>query len=306
MDKKIAFLGTPSFAVPILRSVYKSDYKISCVFSQPPRRSNRGYKLNKSAVHKVSEELGIKIKTPDKIENEIDYIKSLNLDLAIVVAYGQILSEDILGLSKYGFINVHASLLPKWRGAAPIQRSIINMDKITGLSIMKIIPELDEGPVCKKYSVEILENENAKSLSDRLSELAAEKILINIKNILQQKANFEEQDTSIATYAKKIKKIEGKINWNNGADEILAKINGLYPNPGAWFNFDDNRYKILRATLSKISTKPGEIIDDELTISCGSKSIKVIEIQREGKKAQTSKDFLLGSKLKKGIVLKND
>jgi len=306
MDKKIAFLGTPGFAVPILRSVYKSDYKISCVFSQPPRRSNRGYKLNKSAVHKVSEELGIKIKTPDKIENEIDYIKSLNLDLAIVVAYGQILSEDILGLSKYGFINVHASLLPKWRGAAPIQRSIINMDKITGLSIMKIIPELDEGPVCKKYSVDILENENAKSLSDRLSELAAEKILINIKNILQQKANFEEQDSSTATYAKKIKKIEGKINWNNGADEILAKINGLYPNPGAWFNFDDNRYKILRATLSKISTKPGEIIDDELTISCGSKSIKVIEIQREGKKAQTSKDFLLGSKLKKGIVLKND
>ena len=306
MDKKIAFLGTPSFAVPILRSVYKSDYKISCVFSQPPRRSNRGYKLNKSAVHKVSEELGIKIKTPDKIENEIDYIKSLNLDLAIVVAYGQILSEDILGLSKYGFINVHASLLPKWRGAAPIQRSIINMDKITGLSIMKIIPELDEGPVCKKYSVDILENENAKSLSDRLSELAAEKILINIKNILQQKANFEEQDSSTATYAKKIKKIEGKINWNNGADEILAKINGLYPNPGAWFNFDDNRYKILRATLSKISTKPGEIIDDELTISCGNKSIKIIEIQREGKKSQKSKDFLLGSKLKKGIVLKND
>ena len=306
MDKKIAFLGTPSFAVPILKSVYKSDYKISCVFSQPPRKSNRGYKLNKSPIHTVSEELGIKIKTPDKIENEIEYIKSLNLDLAIVVAYGQILSEDILGLSKNGFINVHASLLPKWRGAAPIQRSIINMDKTTGLSIMKIIPKLDEGPVCKKYSVDILENENAKSLSDRLSELAAEKILINIKNILQQKANFEEQDSSTATYAKKIKKIEGKINWNNGADEILAKINGLYPNPGAWFNFDDNRYKILRATLSKISTKPGEIIDDELTISCGNKSIKIIEIQREGKKSQKSKDFLLGSKLKKGIMLKND
>ena len=306
MDKKIAFLGTPGFAVPILRSVYKSDYKISCVFSQPPRRSNRGYKLNKSAVHKVSEELGIKIKTPDKIENEIDYIKSLNLDLAIVVAYGQILSEDILGLSKYGFINVHASLLPKWRGAAPIQRSIINMDKITGLSIMKIIPELDEGPVCKKYSVDILENENAKSLSDRLSELAAEKILINIKNILQQKANFEEQDSSTATYAKKIKKIEGKINWNNGADEILAKINGLYPQPGAWFGFENDRHKILRATLSKTTMRPGEIIDDELTISCGNKSIKVTEIQREGKKPQKTRDFLLGSKLKKGIILKNE
>ena len=306
MDKKIAFLGTPSFAVPILKSVYKSDYKISCVFSQPPRKSNRGYKLNKSPIHTVSEELGIKIKTPDKIENEIEYIKSLNLDLAIVVAYGQILSEDILGLSKNGFINVHASLLPKWRGAAPIQRSIINMDKTTGLSIMKIIPKLDEGPVCKKYSVDILENENAKSLSDRLSELAAEKILINIENILQQKASFEEQDSLSATYAKKIQKIEGKINWNDGADEILAKINGLYPQPGAWFFFENNRHKILRATLSKTTMRPGEIIDDELTISCGNKSIKVTEIQREGKKPQKTRDFLLGSKLKKGIILKNE
>ena len=227
MDKKIAFLGTPNFAVPILKSIHQSNYKISCVFSQPPRKSNRGHKLNKSPIHLLSEELGIEIKTPENIEKEIDYIKSLNLDLAIVVAYGQILSKDILSLSKNGFINIHASLLPKWRGAAPIQRSLINMDKITGLSIMKINPKLDEGPVCNKYPLDILENENAKSLADRLSNLAAEKILPNIENILQQKANFEEQDSSMATYAKKIQKIEGKINWNNGADEILAKINGL-------------------------------------------------------------------------------
>jgi len=154
--------------------------------------------------------------------------------------------------------------------------------------------------------IDILENENAKSLSDRLSELAAEKILINIENILQQKASFEEQDSSSATYAKKIQKIEGKINWNDGADEILAKINGLYPQPGAWFGFDNDRHKILRATLSKITMRPGEIIDDELTISCGNKSIKVTEIQREGKKPQKTRDFLLGSKLKKGTILKNE
>ena len=147
MDKKIAFLGTPNFAVPILKSIHQGNYKISCVFSQPPRKSNRGHKLNKSPIHLLSEELGIEIKTPENIEKEIDYIKSLNLDLAIVVAYGQILSKDILSLSKNGFINIHASLLPKWRGAAPIQRSLINMDKITGLSIMKINPKLDEGPV---------------------------------------------------------------------------------------------------------------------------------------------------------------
>ena len=304
--KKIAFLGTPNFAVPILKSIHQSNYKISCVFSQPPRKSNRGHKLNKSPIHLLSEELGIEIKTPENIEKEIDFIKSLNLDLAIVVAYGQILSKDILSLSKNGFINIHASLLPKWRGAAPIQRSLINMDKITGLSIMKINPKLDEGPVCNKYPLDILENENAKSLADRLSNLAAEKILTNIENILQQKANFEEQDSSMATYAKKIQKIEGKINWNNGADEILAKINGLYPQPGAWFSFENDRHKILRATLSKTTMRPGEIIDDELTISCGNKSIKVTEIQREGKKPQKTRDFLLGSKLKKGIILKNE
>ena len=157
MDKKIAFLGTPNFAVPILKSIHQSIYKISCVFSQPPRKSNRGHKLNKSPIHLLSEELGIEIKTPENIEKEIDYIKSLNLDLAIVVAYGQILSKDILSLSKNGFINIHASLLPKWRGAAPIQRSLINMDKITGLSIMKINPKLDEGPVCNKYPLDILD-----------------------------------------------------------------------------------------------------------------------------------------------------
>ena len=306
MDKKIAFLGTPNFAVPILKSIHQSNFKISCVFSQPPRKSNRGHKLNKSPIHLLSEELGIEIKTPENIEKEIDYIKSLNLDLAIVVAYGQILSKDILSLSKNGFINIHASLLPKWRGAAPIQRSLINMDKITGLSIMKINPKLDEGPVCNKYPLDILENENAKSLADRLSNLAAEKILTNIENILQQKANFEEQDSSMATYAKKIQKIEGKINWNNEADKILAKINGLYPQPGAWFGFENNRHKILRATLSKTTMRPGEIIDNELTISCGNKSIKVTEIQREGKKPQKTRDFLLGSKLKKGIILKNE
>ena len=179
------------------------------------------------------------------------------------------------------------------------------MDKITGLSIMKINPKLDEGPVCNKYPIDILENENAKSLADRLSNLAAGKILLNIENILQQKANFEEQDSSMATYAKKIQKIEGKINWKNGADEILAKINGLYPQPGAWFGFENNRHKILRATLSKTTMRPGEIIDDELMISCGNKSIRVTEIQREGKKAQKSGEFLLGSRISKGFNLSN-
>ena len=142
MDKKIAFLGTPEFAVPILRSIIENGYKILCVFSQPPRKSHRGQKINKSPVNILSEEFGIQIKTPNKIEDELEFIKSLNLDIAIVVAYGQIIPEQILKLSKKGFINIHASILPKWRGAAPIQRSLINMDKNTGVSIMKINKKL--------------------------------------------------------------------------------------------------------------------------------------------------------------------
>ena len=306
MDKKIAFLGTPEFAVPILRSIIENGYKILCVFSQPPSKSHRGQKINKSPVNILSEEFGIQIKTPNKIEDELEFIKSLNLDIAIVVAYGQIIPEQILKLSKKGFINIHASLLPKWRGAAPIQRSLINMDKNTGISIMKINQKLDEGPVCNKYQINILENENAKSLSERLSKLASEKIIENINEILNENIKFDEQDHNQATYAKKIEKSEGKINWNDTAEKILAKINGLFPKPGAWFKFQNQRYKILKANLSKKTGKIGEIIDKDLTISCGLNSIKVIEIQREGKKSQLAEDFLLGSKLKEGIILNNE
>lgn len=306
MDKKIAFLGTPEFAVPILRSIIENGYKILCVFSQPPRKSHRGQKINKSPVNILCEEFGIQIKTPNKIEDELEFIKSLNLDIAIVVAYGQIIPEQILKLSKKGFINIHASLLPKWRGAAPIQRSLINMDKNTGISIMKINQKLDEGPVCNKYQINILENENAKSLSERLSKLASEKIIENINEILNENIKFDEQDHNQATYAKKIEKSEGKINWNDTAEKILAKINGLFPKPGAWFKFQNQRYKILKANLSKKTGKIGEIIDKDLTISCGLNSIKVIEIQREGKKSQLAEDFLLGSKLKEGIILNNE
>ena len=227
-------LGT-RFCYTILKSIHEYGYKISCVFSQPPKKS-KGDKKNKSPIHLLSEQLGINIKTPNKIEEEFEYLKSLNLDLAIVVAYGQILSKDILKLSRNGFINIHASLLPKWRGAAPIQRSLINMDKITGISIMKINQNLDEGPVCNKYSVKILENENAKNLSIDYK-LSAEKILENIDKIFDQKVNFEEQNHSAASYAKKIQKKEGKINWTENASQIIAKINGLYPSPGAWFSF---------------------------------------------------------------------
>ena len=301
----IVFMGTPQFAVPILKKI-NQKYKINCVFTQPPSKSNRGQKFTKSPIHTCAEELNLEIKTPKKIDEEFEYLKELNLDLVIVVAYGQLISKKILDLSKKGFLNIHASLLPKWRGAAPIQRSILNNEKITGISFMKINEKLDSGPVCNKYSLHILDQDNAETLSEKLSNLSANKISENIKKILNDQATFEDQDDKLATYAKKINKDEGQINWKEDANLILAKINGLYPQPGGWFKYKNNRYKILKAALSEDTKEPGEIIGNDLTISCGNNSIKVIKIQREGKKPQFTEDFVLGSSLKKGVIINND
>ena len=179
-------------------------------------------------------------------------------------------------------------------------------EKETGVSFMKINEKLDSGPICSKYKIEISDQANTEILSEKLSNLRAEKIFENVQKILKEEAIFEDQNEAQATYAKKIKKNEGKINWKEDAYIILAKVNGLYPKPGCWFYFENNRYKILKAVLSGQNKKPGEILDEKLTISCGSKSIKVIKIQREGKKPQSVEDFLLGSKLKKGVILSND
>jgi len=223
-----------------------------------------------------------------------------------VVAYGQIIPNNFLNLTKKGFINIHGSILPKWRGAAPIQRSIMNLDDETGISIMKIVEELDSGPVSNIYKINIDRNENAQEVSEKLSSLAAEKILDNIDDILEDNAKFIEQDHSKATYAKKIEKKEGQIDWNNEAIKIIGNINGLFPTPGSYFSFNGERYKILKAVAGNGKGKVGEVISDKLEIACGdNQSIRVLEIQRQGKKPQKINEFLLGSKIKKGSVILN-
>ena len=296
-------MGTSNFAVSILKSLYQNGYPISVVYTQPPKKSNRGQKLNKSPINLFSENISLDIRTPQILKNndqEEIFLRKLQPDLIIVVSYGQIIPKNLLKIPKYGFLNVHASLLPKWRGAAPIQRSIMNLDKETGVSIMKINENLDEGPICKKYSLQISEKINSEELSEKLSLLASEKILDVLDNIYDGNINFQDQDHSKATYAKKIQKAEGKINWNEAADKIIGKINGLYPYPGAFFLFKGERYKILKAEKSYSSGKPGNIITEDFEICCGEGSIKVLSIQREGKKAQQIKEFLLGSKINKG------
>ena len=250
MPKKIIFMGTPMFAVPILKSLYQNGFPINLVYTQPPQKSQRGHKINKSPVQGISETLNIDFRSPQSLKNneeEYKFLKSFNADLAIVVAYGQIIPKEFLSLTKKGFINIHASLLPKWRGAAPIQRSIMNQDEETGISIMKITEELDSGPISNTYKIKLDHNLNAQEISEKLSFLAAEKILDNVDEILDGKSNFIEQDHSKATYAKKIIKSEGIINWGDEPSKIIGKINGLFPSPGAFFIFNGERYKILKA-----------------------------------------------------------
>ncbi len=309
MSKKIIFMGTPFFAVPILKSLYQNGYPISVVYTQPPQKSHRGHKINKSPVQNISETLNINFRTPEKLKNnneEYQFIKNMNADLAVVVAYGQIIPPEFLKLTKKGFINIHGSILPKWRGAAPIQRSIMNLDNETGISIMKIVEKLDSGPVSNIYKIELNNKNNAQEISEKLSILAAEKIIDNVDEILEDSAKFVEQDNSKATYAKKIKKTEGKINWNDKAISIVGKINGLFPTPGAFFNFNSERYKVLKAEIGNGLGEIGEVLSDKLEVACANnQSIKVLEIQREGKKPQKIGEFMLGSQIKKGSVISN-
>ena len=302
-------MGTPLFSVPILKSLYQNGYPISVVYTQPPKKSQRGQKINKSPIQGISETLNIEFRTPISLKEnkeEFEYLKKLDADLAIVVAYGQIIPKEFLNLTKKGFINIHASLLPKWRGAAPIQRSIMNLDKETGVSIMKIEKKLDAGPVCNYYKINIANKDNAETISEKLSLLAADKILDNIDNILDEKIEFKDQNHDKATYASKIEKLEGKINWENTAENIIGKINGLYPVPGAWFIYKGERYKILKAEIAFGLGEAGEVIDNYLEISCNNKkSIKIIEIQRQGKRPQSINEFILGSQIKKGSNLNN-
>ena len=309
MLKKIVFMGTPLFAVPILKSLYQNGYLVSTVYTQPPQKSQRGQRINKSPIQGISETLSIECRTPISIKDnieEFEYLKKLEADIAIVVAYGQIIPKKFLSLTKKGFINIHASLLPKGRGAAPIQRSIMNLEKETGISIMKIEEKLDAGPVCNSYKIEISQNDNSEKVSEKLSLLAGKKILENIDNILNDKVEFKKQNHNEATYASKIEKSEGLIKWDETAENIIGKVNGLYPSPGAYFIYKGERYKILKAELASGMGESGDVLDDSLKICCGDKkSIKVLEIQRQGKRPQNINEFILGSQIKKGSNLKN-
>ena len=302
-------MGTPLFAVPILKSLYQNGYPISVVYTQPPQKSQRGQNINRSPVQGIAETLNIDFRTPHYLKDnneEYNYIKELNADLAIVVAYGKIIPKKFLTLTKKGFINIHGSILPKWRGAAPVQRSVMNLDEETGISIMKIISKLDAGPVMLTEKVKIKKETDYQDLSEKLSKLGSEMILKSLDLLKNDKAKFIPQNEKDATYAKKIDKEEAKINWNEDAKCIVAKVNALNPNPGTWFELGESRVKIIKATEVKKMGEPGVIINKDLTIACSENAVQILKLQKEGKKKMTAREFLTGNKLEVGSSINSD
>ena len=305
MSFKIVFMGTPEFSVPTLDALIKNKFNIVGVYTQPPKKSKRGQKINASPIEEFSKKNKINFRNPISLDSreEFEIFKELSPDLAVVVAYGQIIPKNFLGTTKFGFINIHASLLPKWRGAAPIQRAIMNGDTKTGVSIMRIEEKLDGGPVLSAKELDLDQTTTYGEIEKKLSELGASVLIESLKKIENGKAKFVDQVHSEATYAKKIDKTETKINWNLDANEVIGHIHGLSPNPGAWFEYENERFKVLRANKSSATGKPGSVLDEELTIGCKSDSIRILEIQRQGKNKQTTKEFLLGNKIVNGSIL---
>lgn len=305
MALKIIFMGTPEFAVPTLKAIHKSEHKILEVYTQPAKKKDRGQKIKNSPIHDCAEYYNLKVRCPVSLEanDELDNFIKLKPDLVIVVAYGKILPNKLLDSAKIPFINVHASILPKWRGAAPIQRSIMNMDNETGVSIMKIIPKLDAGPILMQSKIKINRETTFTDLSTEMSKLGAKLILDTLECIENNNVNFTDQKELDASYARKIEKSEAKISWNVEANKIVAKINALNPNPGCWFELLGSRVKIIKAKETNSSGEPGKIIDDRLTIACLKNSVQILELKKEGKQKMTAEEFLRGHHIKIGQKL---
>ena len=305
MSIKIVFMGTPKFSVPTLEALIKNKFSILTVYTQPPKKSKRGQKINLSPIEEYCKKNKISFRNPEILDTkeELKIFKELSANLIVVVAYGKIIPKDFLNIPKFGFINIHASLLPRWRGAAPIQRAIMNGDKKIGVSIMKIEEKLDSGPVLASREFDLDKTENHGEVEKKLSLEGADLLIQCLSSIENESSKFIKQDDSQASYAKKIEKSETKINWNKDANKVLAHIHGLAPSPGAWFEFNQERFKVLKVALSTAKGQSGHVLHDNLTIGCGSGAIQILELQRQGKNKQTTKEFLLGKKINKGMIL---
>jgi methionyl-tRNA formyltransferase len=303
---RIVFMGTPDFSVPVLDAILDAGHSVVAVYSQPPRPAGRGMTETKSPVHRRAEERGIHVSTPVNFKAEADRVAfaALRADAAVVVAYGLMLPEAVLAATRLGCFNVHASKLPRWRGAAPIQRAIMAGDEETAVMIMRMEKGLDTGPVCLAKDIEIGPEMTAGELHDRLSEAGAAAIVEALQLLEAGTLLATPQADTGVTYAAKIGKSETHIDFTKSADEVVNHIRGLSPFPGAWFSIagphGDERVKVLRAVPEAGSGAPGTVLDGDLTIACGEGAVRLKELQRAGKKAVLAPEFLRGFKLERG------
>lgn len=299
---RLIFMGTPGFAVVTLQALRAAGHEVICVYAQPPRPSGRGMALRPSPVHAFAEEQGIPVRTPLslKTQAEQEAFAALHADAAVVVAYGLLLPKPVLEAPRFGCFNVHASLLPRWRGAAPIQRAIMAGDAETGVTIMRMAEGLDTGPMMRVATVPVTPETTASSLHDELAELGARLIVETLKDPAQP--GTPQPETGV-TYARKIDKAEARIDFTKPAIGVRNHIHGLSPFPGAWFSFNSQRIKVLKASVVNGSGMPGTVNDDHLTIACGEGAIRCLELQREGKGPMTAEVFLRGFAIPAGTVL---
>ena len=302
---RLAFFGTPDFAVPALQALVAAGHEIACVYTQPPRAGGRGEKERRSAVHEAAEKLGIVVRTPQSLKDEdaqTDFA-ALELDAAVVVAYGLILPKPILDAPRLGCVNIHASLLPRWRGAAPIQRAILAGDQETGVTIMAMDEGLDTGPELLREAVPIEASTNAESLHDQLSALGARLIVAALEGLATGRIAPIPQTEEGATYAAKLAREEGRLDWDQPAVTLERQVRAFSPWPGAWFNNGDDRLKVLAAEMAPGSGARGSVLDDQLTIACGEGALRLLVVQREGRAAVAAAALLRGYPIAPGTVL---
>jgi len=303
MSLRLVFMGTPDFAVPSLTALVGAGHEVVCAYSQPARPAGRGKRSRASAVQVAAEKLGITVRTPDSLKKGAEQlvITSFNADAIIVVAYGLLLPKTILEDPCFGCLNVHASLLPRWRGAAPIQRALLAGDSETGISILRLDEGLDTGPVLMQRSLRITTGDNTGTLHDRLADMGGQLIVETLSELAGEGLVAVDQNDDGATYAGKIERSETELDWKKSADQLDRQVRALAPAPGAWFRCGKERVKVLACEpIAGETGASGEVLDDALTIACGEGALRLLRLQREGRNVLEAAAFLRGLPLPPG------
>ena len=307
MALRLVFMGTPAFAVPTLDAIVDAGHKVIAVYTQPPRPAGRGMAEQPSPIARQAKRFGLGVSTPATLRDigATDAMRAHGAEVAVVVAYGLILPSPVLDLFPLGCFNLHASLLPRWRGAAPIQRAIMAGDRETGVAIMKMEQGLDTGPVAIMERITIAPDVSAGDLHDELAQFGAGLMVRALAELEKGKLQLTPQPSAGVTYANKIDKAETRIDWTQSSTKVHDHCRGLAPFPGAWFEHATaGRIKVLRSTKGSGAGEPGRVLDDELTVACGEGALRVLELQREGRKPVRADEFLRGAPIPRGSTLR--